>query len=137
MNWRDFEYQTISPCICNSLYRHLFLINHYCLFVCLFEVLRIQYIMPHDLKFFEIIIDMWSFQLMCWSTITQRNLALFARWTTSLRKITSFLGVHVLRDYIIIWVLSTLRVNLLESNLNATFSNSVLGISIALLIESF
>ena len=35
MNWRDLECQTINPCICNSLYRHLFLINHYCLFVCL------------------------------------------------------------------------------------------------------
>ena len=33
MNWRDLECQTINPCICNSLYRHLFLINHYCLFV--------------------------------------------------------------------------------------------------------
>ena len=36
MNWRDLECQTINPCICNSLYRHLFLINHYCFF-CLFE----------------------------------------------------------------------------------------------------
>ena len=35
MNWRDLECQTINPCICNSLYRHIFLINHYCLFVCL------------------------------------------------------------------------------------------------------
>ena len=25
---------TINPCICNSLYRHIFLLNHYCLFVC-------------------------------------------------------------------------------------------------------
>ena len=38
MNLRDLECQTINPCICNSLYRHIFLINHYCLFVCLFEV---------------------------------------------------------------------------------------------------
>ena len=37
MNWRDLECQTINPCICNSLYRNLFLINHYCLFVCLFK----------------------------------------------------------------------------------------------------
>ena len=37
MNWRDHECQTINLCICNSLYRHLFLINHYCLFVCLYE----------------------------------------------------------------------------------------------------
>ena len=34
MNWRDLECQTINPCICNSLYRHIFLINHYSLFVC-------------------------------------------------------------------------------------------------------
>ena len=32
MNWRDLECQTINPSICNSLYRHLFLIYHYCLF---------------------------------------------------------------------------------------------------------
>ena len=37
MNWRDLECQTINPCICNSLYRHIFLINHYCLFVCLYS----------------------------------------------------------------------------------------------------
>ena len=37
MNWRDLECQTINPWICNSLYLHSFLINHYCLFVCLFE----------------------------------------------------------------------------------------------------
>ena len=30
MNWQDLECQTINPCICNSFYRHLFLINHYC-----------------------------------------------------------------------------------------------------------
>ena len=30
MHWRDLECQTINPCICNSLYRHLFLINHFC-----------------------------------------------------------------------------------------------------------
>ena len=35
MNWRDLECQTINPCICNSLYRRLFLINHYYLFVSL------------------------------------------------------------------------------------------------------
>ena len=41
MNWRDLECQTINPCICNSLYLHLFLINHYCLlFVCLFVVIE-------------------------------------------------------------------------------------------------
>ena len=37
MNWRDLECQTINPCICNSLNRHHFLINNYCLFVvCLY-----------------------------------------------------------------------------------------------------
>ena len=34
MNWRDLECQTINPCICNSLYRHIFLINHYCCCCC-------------------------------------------------------------------------------------------------------
>ena len=28
------ECQTINPCICNSLYSNIFLINHYCLFEC-------------------------------------------------------------------------------------------------------
>ena len=40
MNWRDLECQTINPCIGNSLYSHLFLINNYCLFVCLFELIN-------------------------------------------------------------------------------------------------
>ena len=35
MYLRDLECWTINPCICNCLYRHLFLINNYCLFVCL------------------------------------------------------------------------------------------------------
>ena len=34
MHWRDRECQTSNPCIWNSLYRHLFLINHYCCFRC-------------------------------------------------------------------------------------------------------
>ena len=42
-----------------------------------------------------------------------------------------------LRDNLIICVLFTLRVSLLESSHNATLANSVLGISIALSIESF
>ena len=33
MNWRDLECQTINLCICNYLYRHIFIINNYCLFV--------------------------------------------------------------------------------------------------------
>ena len=51
MNWRDLECQTINPCICNSLYGHLFLINHYCLFACLdYEkvfVVRQYVLFPH------------------------------------------------------------------------------------------
>ena len=81
---------------------------------------------------------MWAFQLRCWSTITQRNLALFTRCTTSCRTITSFGGVRIfLRDNIIICILSTLRVCLLESNHNAALANSVLRIYVALSIESF
>ena len=34
MNWRDLECRTINPFTCNSLYRHLFLINHYCCCCC-------------------------------------------------------------------------------------------------------
>ena len=59
------------------------------------KVLRIRYIMLHDLEFFWDIIEMWSFQLRCWSTITPRNLALFTRCTTSFRKITSFWGIRI------------------------------------------
>ena len=50
MPWRDLENQTINPCICNSLYRHLFQINLYCLFVCLF-VLCCQYLNNHMINF--------------------------------------------------------------------------------------
>ena len=35
MHWRNHECQTINPCICNSLYRHHFLINHYCCCCCI------------------------------------------------------------------------------------------------------
>ena len=41
MNWRVLECQTINPCICNSFYRHLFLINHYSLF-CLFVSIYLE-----------------------------------------------------------------------------------------------
>ena len=94
--------------------------------------------MPHDFEFFWDIIEMWSVQLRCWSTITPRNLALFTRCTTSFRKITSFWGVRIfLRDNMIICVLFTFRVSLLESNHNATLVNFALRISIAQSIESF
>ena len=36
MHWRNFECQTINTYLCNSFYRNLFLLNHYCLFVCIY-----------------------------------------------------------------------------------------------------
>ena len=101
-------------------------------------MLRIRYIMPQDLEIYWDIIEMRSFQLRCWSTITRRNLALFTRCIASFCKITSFWGVRIfLQDNMIICVLFTLRVSLLESNHNATLANYILRISITLSIESF
>ena len=42
--------QTINPCISNSLYRHIFLINHYCLFVCLFTKQILEKFTVEDTK---------------------------------------------------------------------------------------
>ena len=60
MHWRDLECQTINPCICNSLYSHLFLINHYCLFVCLKNVRSTKYAHCQPPKLIYIYID------ICW-----------------------------------------------------------------------
>ena len=85
-------------------------------------------IMPNDLEILCDTIDMWSFQFMCWSTITPKNFALVTLCIALSRKMTSRWGFEFFfLDSINIRVLFTLRFSLLESNHSATLANSELG----------
>ena len=91
------------------------------------KVFWIHDIMPHDWEILCDTIDMWSFQFRCWSTIMSKIFALVTLFIVSLHRMTSTWWFRVFfLDIINIWILFTLNVSLLESNLSPTLATSQL-----------